>query len=507
MEAVGAGGHQADGLAAGVDTVGCVHVGVVGFHGQIGEPPPVGLLTRGRPGPAGQQRVAAHEVALVDLHEPMQPGLVRVHVVSELAAGEIALLHAQRVQRMVARVGHPQRLARSPQRVVDGAEILDRHMELPAEFAGEPHPQRPHVRHAGHRDDLRPQPSEVLVAQIGVGEAGKQSPGLGPGDVQHPELHRPGHQLSVGAAGPVRLEELPILALAGSGRHQVEMVGGQPGDGQLALDASLRRQQVRQADASHRGHGVGGQAVEHRRRVGSDQVELGEGGGVEDPDPLPHGPALLGHYVEPAGVAERDHVVARQPGRGREPLGPLPAVDLGEHRALAVQAPIEGGGAIGTPGRPLKCGQGCLVAVLVVLGPLRPAVGHDVGAVDVAEPAGVVGPNAHAGGAVHHPAGQLPAQARPVGDAHLHAHHLPEVGHPRRAQQGLAVGRVRDGAADDLLDAQRLQHRHALEGPGQPQADPVEIRVEQGVLQRPVRSVAVVPDGLGAGLLVDPDQA
>ena len=196
-----------------------------------------------------------------------------------------------------------------------------------------------------------------------------------------------------------------------------------------------------------------------------------------------------------------------QAGRCREPLGPLPAVDLREHRPLAVQAPVEGGGAVGATGRALQCGQRCLVAVLVVLGPLHPAVGHDVAAVDVAEPACVVRPHAHAGGAVDHPAGQLPAQARTVGDPDLHADHLPEVGHPRRAQQGLAVGRVRDRAADHLLDAQRLQHRHPLERPGQPESHPVEVGVEQRVLQRPVRPVAVMPDRFGTGLLVDADQA
>ena len=285
------------------------------------------------------------------------------------------------------------------------------------------------------------------------------------------------------------------------------MVGPQAGDGQLALDAALRRQRVGEADAPQVGHGVGGEVIQHCGRVGADQVELREGGGVEDPDPLAHGPALLGHRVEPAGAAERDHVLWGQPGCSREPFGPLPAVDLREHRSLAVQAPVQGCGAVGAPGRPFQAGQRCLVAVLVVLGSLRAAVGDHIGTVDVAQPAGVVGPNADAGGAVHHPAGQLPAQARPVGDPYLHAGHLPEVGQPRRAQQGLAVGRVGDRAADHLLDSQRLEHRHPLEGPGQPQAHPVEVGVEQRVLQRPVRPVGVVPDRLGAGLFVDADQA
>ena len=104
-----------------------------------------------------------------------------------------------------------------------------------------------------------------------------------------------------------------------------------------------------------------------------------------------------------------------------------------------------------------------------------------------------------------HPASQVAAQAGAVGDAHLHAGHHPEVRDARGSQQRLAVGRVGDGAPDDLADAELLEQRHPLVGPRQPEADSVEVGGEQGALRRPVGPVD--PGRLGAVLLVDADEA
>ena len=94
--AVVAGGDHTDATTVGrVHAVGAVDLGDVGVHGEVGQLPAPGLLAGLRPGPPGQERIAADEVTLVGLDEPMQAGLVGTHVVGEVAADHVLLLHAQ----------------------------------------------------------------------------------------------------------------------------------------------------------------------------------------------------------------------------------------------------------------------------------------------------------------------------------------------------------------------------------------------------------------------------
>ena len=84
---------------------------------------------------------------------------------------------------------------------------------------------------------------------------------------------------------------------------------------------------------------------------------------------------------------------------------------------------------------------------------------------------------------MHHPPGQLPAEAGAVGDADLHAGELPEVGYPGRTEQRFTVRCMRYRSPYDPLDALVSQDRDPFEGPFEPEADAVVVGVEQRVLE------------------------
>ncbi|CAI8423007.1 MAG: Uncharacterised protein [Rhodospirillaceae bacterium] len=124
----------------------------------------------------------------------------------------------------------------------------------------------------------------------------------------------------------------------------------------------------------------------------------------------------------------------------------------------------------------------------------------------IAKPARVEGPHLDVGGAVDHPAGQLAGQARPPADADLCPAAAPVVLRARdRADQWVAVRRVRDRAVDFALDPQFGQYRHPLHGVFQPRHDPVIVGLEQLVFSLP--RAMVDPDRVRVGLLVNTNQA
>ena len=94
-----------------------------------------------------------------------------------------------------------------------------------------------------------------------------------------------------------------VVGLAGHRRVEVEarfaVVGVEARDGHLAFDSTRRGEHVHEAQAPRAGgQPVGREAVEQCGGVVAGHEELGEGGQVDDPDPVAHAAALVGDDVE-----------------------------------------------------------------------------------------------------------------------------------------------------------------------------------------------------------------
>src|SRR6266851_4405791 len=82
------------------------------------------------------QRGPADEIALMQTHEALEPGLEGIVVEGDvLLPGDVALLEPQTVHRIDAEIGDAVPASALAERVIDAAESLHRHMQLPAELA------------------------------------------------------------------------------------------------------------------------------------------------------------------------------------------------------------------------------------------------------------------------------------------------------------------------------------------------------------------------------------
>ena len=327
--AVCAGGDETDRPLRGVDVDGIasVDLGDVGVDGQVGELPAVRLLPRFCGGAACNQRVAPDEVALglvVGLDERVESCLVGADVVGEVAADHVALLHAERVERVVAGVGDAEIAAGVPQRVVDATEIVGRDVELPAELADEADPKGPRF---DTRDVDRPcaQPAERLVRQIGIGDSLQELACERPGECDHAAVTGHDSEFGIGAGGPVGLEVLPVLLLADRGGHEIQVIVGEAGRRHLALDPTGRRQRVGQPDPADVRNGVGREVVEYSGGVRTDEFVLRERGRIEDRDALlvrPGTHLAPARTIRCAGTRPHPPVAARR-RRGTTSVAPI----------------------------------------------------------------------------------------------------------------------------------------------------------------------------------------
>ncbi len=118
---------------------------------------------------AARAALDAHEL-LVQLHDVSEPGRERVvgraHVVPDVHE---ALLHAKRIQRVVAGEPESEVAAHLEDRVVDVHRELRRHVQLPAELADERCADRER-RSVADLDLLRGEEREALVGEIVGGQ-------------------------------------------------------------------------------------------------------------------------------------------------------------------------------------------------------------------------------------------------------------------------------------------------------------------------------------------------
>ncbi len=109
------------------------------------------------------ERIAADELALVEVHEMAEPGLEDGVLASEiLAPHTIGFLDAQRIHGPHPALADAQLGAGLHEPLEDVALVLDGVMQLPAELADEVHTHGTHGREP-HVDMLRSQPGEAIV--------------------------------------------------------------------------------------------------------------------------------------------------------------------------------------------------------------------------------------------------------------------------------------------------------------------------------------------------------
>ena len=294
------------------------------------------------------------------------------------------------------------------------------------------------------------------------------------------------------------------MPFGGAGADQVEAVLGQAGDGELADHAALGVERVAEADPADLGQARAEQPVEHGRGARALQHELGEAAEVDHAHGLAHGPDLGGDQTRSScGRGAELSVGSSTVPAGSKNAARSQPLRAAKRAPLACEHGIERRRARGPPGRALLEREADRIFVLVELDRLGGRVGGG-GVAGVA--ARVEHPAVPFRGTVDHPLAEELAGPARLGDAEAEAAALVEVGQPvRRADVGVAVGRVGDRAVDHALDAALGQDRHARAGVLDVALQPAQIVGPELVGE--VGRDAVLPFGAALPLVGAEDEA
>ena len=469
-----AAGQPADPLAVAVDRLAAQQ-----HHRGVGDCEPGEQLVHAGFGLPGERLAAEERHVRFQLHRPAQPGFERRVIGADIGApGAVAFLQPQRLDGAVAGVGDAVRRARRHQPVVDIGGVRHRHMQLPAQLADIGHAQRGDRRAAdgnfAHRAEGKTRPRYVVVAY-----RRQHIARLRPHQRQHRVGRRNIGQARVQPGRDVRPDPGEIVRREAGAGGDVKPVGGQPRHRQVAFDAAIRVQHlgvdqparrpvdIVGADPGQRGLGV--PALDH---------ELGERALIEQADAFAHGPVFLADRGEPVLPAEAVFV-ARLDAVGREPVRPLPAELLAEAGAARFEPVVQRRAAQRAAacmflGRP---GDGVMLGVHFHGAGADP---FDV-AVRRAEAADIDGPQIVGRLAAGDPFGQRLAGAAAGRDPEgVEAGADEEADAFRRlAEDEIAVRGEALRPVDQLLDAGRLQRRHAAQRLFHHRLEMVPVLVEQ----------------------------
>ena len=261
-----------------------------------------------------------------------------------MAPVAVALLHPQRVQRVVAGVAQPVRGARRDEYVEHTGRELGGDVQLPAQFAhvGDTAGAHPCVAEV---DLTRPAEREGLVGKaVGRRRAGQRLQQVARVGAHHTE-HRVrrgdvgGHHPRLG--GKVILEVAEVAHLRGRCGHDQVAIGRQPSDGEIGLDAAALVEPLGVDDlADGHGHIVRADPVQHCLGIGAFQLELAERRLLEHADCVAHRMMLCRRVGEPVLLAVGVLVLGLHT-LGGEPVGAFPARHLTEARAARRQPIVQ----------------------------------------------------------------------------------------------------------------------------------------------------------------------
>ena len=348
----------------------------------------------------------------LELHGPAETRLERRVVGRDVGTpGAIAFLEPQRFEGAVADRADAVRLARRHQRVEHVAGRGDRHMQLPAELADIGDAQRADRRGRRSRSRAHGRTGRPSFETSALVTARSMSRALGPISDSVPNSSVTSVELGVEAGADVVADPGEIMGAEAGAGDDVEIVFGKPRDGQVALDAAARVEQLRigqparpawrrrwrRSSRAPSAHPCRSARI-WRRRTGRRCRPLRAHARCSSPTGAE--PVLPAHRID----------VAAARCRRRKPVRPLPAELRAEHRACVFQPLIE---------RRDDARPAALIflmreadRVVLAIGFER-AVAHPVAvAVQIGEAADVDDPQIERRFARHHPFAPAPSRRR-----------------------------------------------------------------------------------------------
>ena len=288
------------------------------------------------------QRLPSLELALVHPDGEAEAGLERIVLgVDVLAPQPIALLEAKRVERAAAGRDDPVHLPGLPQNVPGSLSHRDLPVELPTELAGVGDPLRPDGIDLADVQVASGHVRERVVGDVDVRHGLEDVAGARSPQTEREERSRADREVDPFAVAPLGEQPRAVVLPRPAPGDDAETILVLPGDGEVAPDASRRREH-RGVDDRPDGtiDPVGADALEERERICAGDVELGEGRDVEEPDALARGDVLRPDARRPV---LRRPALPRFPWRAGqhvvrlEPLRPLPA---GAREELGAEVPV-----------------------------------------------------------------------------------------------------------------------------------------------------------------------
>ena len=446
-----------------------------------------------------RQRLAADEVALVELHEAAEAGLVRVVDRPILAAPRAkALVEAKRIERVQAEQPQAQVFTFALQQVERRPLSTRRHPELITQVAGERDPPAPH----GDRTQVElaeVHEPECLAGHVGRGEPLEQCSRLWAGDGETTEVPAQRAVCDVGA-GRDRLIE-PTLVEPGChartehdeaflvtrvlrcttgrcGARTFGSAGGRPktGDGEIADELAVVVDHRRQDHSPRSREPIGDDRIEIAPRIRAAEDELGEAGCLHDSDPAANSEGFFANGVPGVGAAEGDLLNGVEPWL-LEPQCAFESVRVTPDRVFSDEPVVDRRRFERACGREHLVGElDTEPSAVVLLHLLARVLERGV----VAVPCDIHPPDVEAWIAVGHPVGERQADTAALAEPGHDGACAPEAGEAAdRTEQRVAVGGEGERAVDDLFDTGVLEHGEVTKADVERLCDPVEVGGEE----------------------------
>ena len=331
-------------------------------------------------------------------------------------------------------------------------------MQFPTQLA--------HVVHT-HGDSLRVadgdgahrQPREGSVGQFVVGQLREQFTRLRAHNNERAVACREIADLHAAIRRQMFAQPMLVMAFTSRGRDKPVVVRPESSNRHFRNDAAARRTEVVQCSAARLRQRTGDHVVNPGGSAGARDFELREAREVQHGHAVLHGVDFPLDGLVPRRTAEAMQRAAGEVIALREEHRTFPTTASTEVRALRLQTQVRRRGLGRTASRTLFSRVPDTIFVLVGFDRLGRS---ELGVRVLKVAARIQRPHVPFGVPVRYPFGNDLACTTGLGNAKSERGAVVEARQPRRrTNQRVAIGRVRDGAVDDALDANATELRHA----------------------------------------------